>query len=219
MTISKRERTLIVIVAILAVICLYYVFFLKPHLDEMQQVNSSISDNEALIYAREQQKVIIQNLDGTIVENEQKAANMSAGITQGFDQPPVLVYLKKTISDNANKLMFTFGNLSQAGQMVVCPVSITMTSSYEGIKNILAELNNDQYFIKVTALSIMAGADSAAATVPVADGTLPAEIITAPNNLLEVKLDVEFYSFSVPLPEDTAYSFGDGYQYGGDIFN
>ncbi len=222
MNMTKRERVLVFLVLVLAVVCLYYIFFLKPHMDQMRSLNDDISSKEMVVSTKQQQLQIINALDKSIAENEEKLSTESTHITVGMDQPAILVYLNETVSQHAQKVSFTFSEGQQAGQLIVYPVGITMVSDYEGIKNTLAALSDGTYLIKVVSLNIAAETkqEPAAETPQDEDDQPPSPPLpTSPVITdLNVTLMIEFYSQPGELPDAASHEFAEGYQYGGDIF-
>ncbi len=226
MNISKREKRLIIIVLILAILCVYYIYFLKPYFDDMRDLASAKSSKEALVLANEQQLSRIALLDSQIEEKEKEIEDYSVSLSQGFDQPPILVYLEKVITQNAQKVMFEFGDVTTYEQLEICPITVTMKSTYNELKAILDELSNDEYFIKVTSLNaIITDAVPVEVVSKVYDEVLGeyTEIITTQipggANMLDVTLSLEFYNNAGDIPPDTDYEFDDSsIGYGGDIF-
>lgn len=220
MTMTKREKVLVSIVLVMAIVCFYFLFYLKPNMDELRLLSSDIADKEALASSVMQQKQIIASIDKAIEENEARIESMSGGITTGFDQPDVLVYLEKTVNEYATKTTFAFDTISQTGQLYVCPIKISMVGSFDGFKKLMAAFNDSPYFIKVVAVEI---------TTPDRTATPDTEesetlVISAPsspvakNGEINVTLNIELYSRPGQLEEGKTYKFAEGYQYGGDIF-
>lgn len=225
MNMTKRERILVSVVLVLAVFCLYYIFFLKPNMDELKTVNSDIESKEELVTSVRQEKQILSSAEETISGNEEKISELSDGISVGFDQPVILVYLEDTVNEYAKKVTFSFSDERQIGQLNVCPAKITMTSSYDGIKSILSDFENGPYFIKVVSLNVMTDAkmesetDSASDNPDEQPATTVKTVTADKDDDLIVTISVEFYSQLGDLVEASGYGFADGYQYGGDIFH
>ena len=221
MNMTKRERVLVSIVLVLAVICLYYIFFLKPHMDQMRTLNDDISNQELLVSNGQQQLQIINALNKSIAENEEKLSSMNTQIATNMDQPTILVFLNETVNKHAKKVSFSFSEPGQVGQLDVFPVNITMISDYEGIKNTLAAFNDGAYLIKVVSLNITAETPNETVAEPQTDDEQGTQTAPQPINIftdLNVSLSVEFYSQLGGLSEAESHAFAEGYQYGGDIF-
>jgi len=222
MNMSKREKVLVSVVMVLAVFCMYYLIFFKPNMDEMHTVNADIEEKTLECSNVQQQQQIINSMNKAISGNEAKIAELSKSITTGFDQPAALVYLEQTVNQYATKVGFVFTSNEQIGQLDACSVSITMASSYDGIKKLLAAFADSPYFIKV--VSLQAAVDSeqqqAAANTAGTDSATPATTsLVSSDGKLSVVMGIEIYAQPGEPSGDTPHEFADGYQYGGDIFN
>ncbi len=220
MTMSKREKILVSVVLVMAVFCLYFLFYFKPNMDQLSLLKDDITDKESLASTVAQQRQIITAMDKAIEDNEARIKELSGGISTGFDQPAVLVYLEKTVNEHAKKTTFLFNDLRQAGQLYVVPVSISMACRFDGLKALLKAFNESPYFIKVVAVTVT--------TLPepppvIQEGETAETIVPSTsvpkNDEMAIKLDIEFYGRTGPLEAGKAYDFAEGYQYGGDIFN
>ena len=239
MNMTKREKTLVLIVLVLAVLCVYYIYSLKPYLAEMEELTSEKSNKETQVTSLNQQQARIAQLDAEIADMEAQLSEYNGTISQGFDQPPILAYLEETVNDHTHKGMFVFEQVVPAGQMEVCTMTATLTGTYAGLKDLLSELSDGPYFIKVTKLNVAYGSvqpvleddeTPVASEPPAADGQTsdeqPADEQTSDENetitlenTLEITLTLEFYSKAGDIPPDTTYEFDDdSLETGGDIF-
>ena len=219
MTMSKREKVLVSIVLVLGVFCLYFLAYLNPRLNELRTLNIDIENKAVDATNVQMQEQIIAGVDRAIAANEEKIAALNTGVTAGFDQPALLVYLEKTVSEHATKTGIIFPDFQRVGQFDVCSATIVMTSSYEGLKALLAAFGESPYFIKVVSLKAELDTErlvKAAAQAETAEGgTVPGPSIDEPVN---VKMDIQIYT--QPGSVGTAvYDFAEGFQYGGDIFS
>ena len=153
MNITKREKKLIILVVILALFCVYYIYFLSPYLADVESLNKQKSSDQIQLSTQDQLQAEIDQLDLLIASNQADIAKYSEGISTGFDQPAILYYLEQTINQYAQKVMFSFESTSRFGQMEVCPVKVTMVGTYENLKKLLTALADGKYFVKITSLS------------------------------------------------------------------
>jgi Tfp pilus assembly protein PilO len=219
MTMTKRERTLVMILLVLIVIGAYWLLFLSPYIEDMKVLKAQNEEKQTLLFNRSQQQLKMDELLKSLSDNEQKVAELSAGIAHGYDQPAILVYLEKTVKAHAVKQTFSFGETKQAGQMIACPVTVTMRSSYDGLKSVLSALADGEYFVKVTGLTAQQGqAEEVTTTETTEDGETVSSTTTQPSDKLNITLNLEFYSMTGDIPADTAYPFDSGHEFGGDVF-
>lgn len=218
MTMSKREKVLVSIVLVLGLFCLYFLAYLNPKLNELRTLNIDIENKAVDASNVQMQEQIIAGIERAITANEDKIAALNAGITTGFDQPALLVYLEQTVSEHATKTSLIFPDFQRVGQFDVCFATIVMTSDYEGLKALLAAFGESPYFIKVVSLKAELDTErlaKAAAAQETESGSVP---IPSPDEPLSVRLDIQICT--QPGAVGTAvYDFAEGYQYGGDIFS
>ena len=236
MSMSKREKTLVSFVLILALVCAYYIFFLKPHLEEMNSLLVDQSSKEMLVLTYNEQASRLNQINDEISQNEALVASYGDLISQGHDQPPMLVYLEETVNAHAEKVMFAFNDIKTYGQLEAIPVTATMICSYDGLKALLSALSENEYFIKVTQLNVDyssifepvdqdatddgTGGDTTADTAAdAAANTEETSGLVVVGYNLNVKMEFEVYNLAGDIPPDTEYTFDDDFtEFGGDIF-
>lgn len=220
MTMTKREKVLVSIVLVLGLFCLYFLAYLNPRLNELRTLNLDIENKAVDATNVQMQEQIIAGIDRAITANEEKIAALNTGISAGFDQPALLVYLEKTVNEHATKTSIIFSDFQRVGQFDVCSATIAMTSSYEGLKALLAAFGESPYFIKVVSLKAELDTErlmeaAAAQTEAAEGGAVPVPSVDEPIN---VKMDIQIYTQPGAVGA-AVYDFADGYQYGGDIFS
>lgn len=219
MTMTKRERTLVLILLVLIVICAYWLLFLSPYIEDMKVIIAQTEGKQTELYNKSQQQLKYNELLESLSDKQQQVADLSAGITQGYDQPAILVYLEKTVKEHADKQTFSFGETRQTGLMVACPVTVTMRSSYDGLKNVLSSLADGEFFVKVTGIGAQQGAQEEVTTTETAeDGETVSSTTTKPSDKLDISLSLEFYCLAGDIQADKAYPFDSGHDFGGDVF-
>lgn len=224
MTMSKRERVLVCIVLVLAVFCLYYLFFLNPYLKEKGEIDLSLVDKQTLASTSDQEKLILAGFDKAIAENEAKLAELSGDSSANYNQPDALVYLYRTVNQFAEKTYVEFRDSMLVNNLEVIPASATMVSSYDGIKQVLAAFAEGPYFLKVVSLKVAKIAEEETeVTPPPADDTAPETPAVQPtkndSDKLSVTIELEFFNSLTGTEDTAARDYTEGYQYGGDIFN
>ncbi len=203
MSLSKREKMLILIGLMFATLSLYYFFFLQPHMNAMDDLNKEIADKDTELKSIQQMHLSGAALEKRITEDLEIINQLSGGISKGNDQPPLIVFLENSIGPHATKGTFLFDKVHQSGHLFVAPVTITVTGSYSGLKNILSTFANQKYFIKITGLSISYNAKNAEFT----DNEDADEVLIKASDKLDIKINAEVYSLASEIPSDTVYEF------------
>lgn len=239
MSISKRERILIIVVVLLALLGAYYLYYLKPSIDEVDILNSDIENLKLQKSAHDQQKAQAEQLKSQIAALDEQLALYGDGISHSFDQPPVLVYLSNLINTHADKNMIQFDTTGQTGPIERYVITVTMTATYDGLRQVLDALEDAPYLIRVSGMSISteaqttgtdtgAGAETGgtdtgtAASPDTLPDTSPDIVSPQPSSPsskgVSVTLTADFYCISGAIPEDSPYEFDTDREYGGDIF-
>jgi Tfp pilus assembly protein PilO len=220
MSISKREKVLIIVVVLLALLGVYYLYYLKPCMEKIEDLKVEIASSQAELSTLALQKSQQGTLEEQLAEVDAGLAKYADGSAQAFDQPPILVFLSKTAGDNAIKGAIYFDFPVQVGQIQRCPISITVTCTYDGLRTLLSDLSSAPYLLRVTSISAgLPTEDDGTDETASGDTSESSEPQTPliPNGL-EVKLTLDFFCLTGDIPVDTAYEFDTGRQYGGDIF-
>ncbi len=229
MKLSKREKMLLIIVSIILCLVSYIFLFLQPTLTEISKLDSQNKSNQTTIQANQVLKATIDAAVKDIVAAEATLEEYNDNIKKGFDQPAVLYYLYKTMNNYGKKVMISFNGAGELGHIKYCNISVSMIGTYEGLKGVMKEFANSDYFIKVTQL-VVDNQPTAEDSGPPSDesdtdkGSFADNFTSTPldeeDNLLNIGMVLEFYNIGDKIPPDKSYEFKDGaVQYGGDIFN
>lgn len=220
MKMTKREKSLILIVPVLAILCVYIIYFLQPNLDEINTLQSDLNVKGIDVSNNDQLVNTITSLDNQIEEGNAQLLSYGNGIISGFDQPSIFMYIKESIGDNATKISTNFTDISPLGQLQVCYATVTMIGTYEGLKNILYALDNGKYLVKVSGLAMERPASETTSEPSEQDSATPTPVPSALDmRLLSIALYIEFYNYPGDVSPDTVYPFvPDSGKYGGDIF-
>lgn len=219
MKMTKRERSLVIVLIILVFVLAYWMLFLNPHINAMDEIAGQKTDAQTQLFEMSLKQVQYEELQKQIADKDKQIGDFGKSIPEGYDQPAVIVYLKETIGKNAAKQVFAFAEPGQSGQMLACPVSVTMRCTYEGLKNVLSDLAAGSYYVNVVGLSAKPGEDETVTTTRTnEDGEEVSVATVVPSDKIDVVLELVFFCLAGDVPADTAYAFDSGYQFGGDIF-
>lgn len=227
MTISKREKILILIVVLLALFGAYYLYYLKPCIDDIQSLKLDNESKELQLSADEMQQSQLVLMQSKVDDIDTQLASYG-DFAQAFDQPPVLVYISDTVQAAAQKGSISFMQPEQIGQIARCAITITMSCTYDGLKKILEDFSGAPYLLRVTQLSAVipvadptstnAGNDTATNSTNTEGDTASATSVPTPG-VLNITMVLDFYSLAGEIPEDTVYAFNNNDQHDADIFS
>jgi hypothetical protein len=222
---TKREKILIVIVLVLAVFVIYYMFFLKPNIEELTALNNANDGKRISVTTNEQIQQNIGLIENKIAEDKQQLAQFGETVLSQFDQPDALVYLYNVISKYGQKITFNFQEATDTGNIKVNVVTVTLNAKYDELKSIVKSLNEGDYYLKVTGINATSDIPIEEPAVQTVEGaiesTQPIAAPTAPpvqDDILNVTMTLEFYNYGGEIPPDKEYPFSSGASYGGDIF-
>ncbi|HEX3073123.1 MAG TPA: hypothetical protein VHP30_05880 [Ignavibacteriales bacterium] len=216
---------MIIIVLILAVFVVYYMFFLKPNIEELTALNNANDGKRISVSTNEQIQQNIGLIEDKIAEDKQLIAKFGDTVLSQFDQPDALVYLYNVISKYGQKITFNFQEATDTGNIKVNVVTVTLNAKYDGLKSIVKSLNEGDYYVKVTGINATSDIPIDEPAVQTVEGASeavqPISAPTAPpvqDDILNVTMTLEFYNFGGEIPPDKEYPFSGGASYGGDIF-
>lgn len=214
MRLSKREKVLLILLLVIGGSLAYIFLFYVPCNNEINDLNSQIRSNQTIISTNMILKRQVDQLVQDISENEKKIAEFGNEIKSTFDQPPVLVYLYNTMSKYGTKLQINFNDSGTIGQINNFNMSVTMNGKYDGLRGMLKELSESDYFIKVTSMTVTTQELTENGGKKKAKKSAKAEEKT-----LNINMELEFYYIGEEIPPDKVYDFASGaVQYGGNIF-
>ncbi|AJA47559.1 hypothetical protein CPAST_c14840 [Clostridium pasteurianum DSM 525 = ATCC 6013] len=168
---SKREKYLIVIIGILAVIYLYYNFFLSSVIDNIKAEKSAVTAYNTQLQNINEMKASNQKLIRQLDDLKEKNNKNSIALPN-FEKNPEIAYRLKSIAD-ANKVNISNVSLSQPttysqssnttssssnsnnsqnnntvnakpGSLLSIPVNLSVNGEYDGIIKFISSIEKDE---------------------------------------------------------------------------
>jgi Tfp pilus assembly protein PilO len=152
---SPRERTLLVIFAILLVGALYYLFFLSPLQSKTDAVTAQIADTEDEMDAAQiklqQKKTMQDELDKIFAD-----ANGDPTKIPDYDNVQAVIQELNKILSESDQYTLDFGELEDSTNSIIRrPVSLSFScSSYDAVRSILEQLGSSEFRSLITDVSI-----------------------------------------------------------------
>lgn len=153
---TKREKVLLIILAVLLVGCFYYLFVLQPALNTISSAESRYTalQDEILI----QQTVALKKAELQQQIAEAEAAGVNQKTLPAYDNTKNELAALNGILAEANSYSITFADADTSQSLIRRGVSISFTTdSYAAAQSVLAKLINCQYSCLVTDITITAG--------------------------------------------------------------
>jgi len=195
---STREKTLMVILAILLAGALYYLFFLSPLQSKTEQLTGEISDvqdNIATAQVMLQKKQTMQKeLDAIFSQSDGEPTKIP-----DYDNVQAVIKELNQILSASDEYSINFGSLEDSNNSIVRrPVGLSFScGTYEAVRSILGQLGSSEYRSLITDVSVVRSDENAQT------GQTGTENKT---ELYTVTADINFYEYSqTPVnPTDTA---------------
>jgi len=152
---SPRERTLLIIFAVLLAGALYYLFFLSPLQTKTTQVAGEISDAEDNL---DTAQIKLQKKKSMQDELDKIFADANGNPTKIPDYDNVQAVIKELnkILSESEQYSLDFGDLEDSANSIVRrPVGMNFScSSYDAVRSILEQLGSSEYRSLITDVSI-----------------------------------------------------------------
>ncbi|MEX1377331.1 MAG: hypothetical protein AB1Z23_07620 [Eubacteriales bacterium] len=206
MKINKKEGILIVLVLFVITFAAYYVYFLTPTLDSINNSKISIEQKNIQIISMQGQIAQIGTLNQQIEELKNEIASKNENIPRGVSEPLQLVEITNILNDNGATLVVVFNNsVEEYENFQKNKVDINFSTDYEHLLYILDSFSALTMANQVVSMDVMYTEDSMDFYSQLKEGYY-----------LNVGFTIEFYSFyededmevreqqpfEIPLPVD-----------------
>ena len=145
MKLSKRERTLLIVVGVLALFAAYYFYFLSPFMADLAKIKTETEQKQA-----EVNQLSMQNQQITVLEKEsanlaEKNKDILQKIPMGFSQPELLQFIYQLILEHGEKTEFTFDIPEDLVKIDSVKATLNFNTDYADLKQILASLKTCRF--------------------------------------------------------------------------
>ena len=157
-TFSRREKTLILVLAIVLVAIVWYMFVFKgtsERLDQLRSETAQVDEEIAIASAKASQMSYMQK-----VIDDKKAEGATPTPVPDYDNFQRLSAQLDSVMSAATSYQLSFGELSVApgGRNVIRPVAVSFQcNSYASAESIVKALAKGPYPCLITAISIVDG--------------------------------------------------------------
>ncbi|NLJ41900.1 MAG: hypothetical protein GX352_09910 [Clostridiales bacterium] len=231
MKLTKRERVLLIMVAVVTLAALYYLYYLSPKMEEIATLNQSIGDLEIEIIDLNQQIAQIPVKENELEELKEKAKPVYQRFLSGWDEPLLLAGLENLVGNSMVKTSISFSEIEELPHYTRGLVSFSLLSGYDDLMKAIDKLESSLYYNEIRKISIRDrsiessieerqetephGSDPEIHEPEIPDPEtedeeeVPETAVAQDKHDLEVGLDILFYSINREDPFGLDYDFMD----------
>lgn len=193
MTLTRRERILIIFGLVLISAVVYVFYFLIPFFNGTGDAMRKISEAQAQIALLNSKVKMSGDLKSEIATLQEQLKGSDASMPEGIDHARILLYLKEVTDSRAADVSVAMPEEpALSGSFQTQAVNLDFRSDYTGFEKIVAALKENKLYNRVTFLNAeytpaesQTGADTA--------GT-PAQATPPDKNVLKVHIELCFYA-------------------------
>ena len=185
MKISKKETILIVAILFVISAAAYYVYFLTPTLEDIDNLSIAIEQKQFKILSMQTAIDQIDNIKNEIAVLEAELEKQAENIPSGVSQPLQLVAVTNILNGKSDNLVISFnqrGNTYDNYQKNI--VDLSFSTTYENLLLIFEDFDNLSMMNQIVTMNIQLAEDLLTYYTGVLNG-----------NYIIVGISIEFYSF------------------------
>lgn len=194
MKLTEREKILLPAALIIIAAILFINFIYLPMSKEISSLKSQVEENELLISESETKQNAIKTLEDKLVTTKQTSQTEHQDVLQSWDQPELIVFVENTINSLCEKTSIDFFDVSEAQAVQAGDINIVFVTDYESLQRILKKFEDAKYYNTITLFDIHE----------------PETVAPDGEKLLDVSLNIRFYSRNLISSYPVEYSFMDG---------
>ncbi len=185
MKISKKETIFIVLILFLISAAAYYVYFLTPTLEDIDNLNIAIEQKQFKILSMQTAIDQIDSIKNEIAVLEAELEKQAENIPSGISQPLQLVAITNILNGKSDKLVISFNQSSNDYENYQKnTVDLSFSTTYENLLLILEDFDNLSMTNQVVTMNIQLAEELMTYYTGVLNG-----------NYIIVGISIEFYSF------------------------
>lgn len=203
---TKRERNLVIVVILFAVIGLftyYYYFPLEEKIEnlrkESEELSLDIDDakvTEILVVSKREEKKIL----------EEESKEYEEYLMESIDEPLLLTYIEDVVIDDTEEQSLSYSELVNNELYFHKDVSLSFNTEYESLNEILKEFEEGYYYNTLNSISISSNYAEDEDEEDEEDKDMP----------LSVSYSLRFYGADGTWDGTGEYEFMDGGKFGRD---
>ncbi len=150
MTLSKREKYLLIFGGLFVAVVLYTVYFLLPWLQRQQQSRQALQEAQQQAQIQQFQVQAQNTLQTELQTLNAELADKTATVPTGMDSARMLLYLNDLFDGNASDVQYTFdAGAKNSGSLLYQTVAVDFVATEANLNKILATLAEEKLYNKV----------------------------------------------------------------------
>ena len=208
MTLTKREKFLIVFGLIVVTVAVYVMYFLMPYLQNTSDAKQRLTSAQSRLNVLNMQASKIGSMKDSIAELESNLKEKGATVATGIDHAKILLYLENLVKGRAKGISIQApADQEQAGKFQTQHIAIDFHTSWKEYVAIMDDLKNNELYNQVAYIqaeyrkpeSQQAPVTTSPESTTPADATAtPAPAALPDNQVIYVHLELVFYAFELP---------------------
>jgi hypothetical protein len=198
MTLTRREKILIVGGLIVVTVVMYLLYFLMPYLNNMTDAKKKLNDAQTQLSMLNNQSTMSAQLESQIADFENQLKTDWSSIPAGIDHARILLYLKGITDARAENVSIAVpGAVAAAGPFMTQTFTLDFKTTYQDLLHILGVIKKNELYSRIALMKAEYHPPPTEPTAitepaPAADATPAAAV--EDKNVIAVPIEFVFYA-------------------------
>jgi hypothetical protein len=194
MTLTKREKILIVVGLIVVILAMYFVYFWIPYTKNKTDANAKLTANITELNSLNLKSASTAKLEKQIEQLKNQIKTDWSSVPTDIDDARILLYLKKLTNSRAVSVNISVtDDVKAEGPFLLQTFKVDFSTTYSNLLAILGDLKKNELYNRVSYLQTNYQPSSLAETdQPQATSAHPAPAATANPNVITVHIEFSF---------------------------
>lgn len=153
-SLSRKEIILLVLLLVVISGAIYYYYFYRPIQSDIMDIDTEITQNQMELDSLNAKQLSITKAEEQIIALQEGLDDSLTDIPTGVDEPELLVFIEETLMGLAEDITVSFEASPEMNEYYqVKLVTLTITTTYDNLKAVLAAFENAPYRNMVTNMS------------------------------------------------------------------
>lgn len=205
MTLTRREKFMIVIGLIVVSVAAYTMYFLLPYLEDTSQANQRLAAAQSRINILNAQSANIGTMKDNIATLENELKDQGATIADGIDHARILLYLEELAKGRAVDVSIqTSVDQPEESKFLTQSVAMDFRTTWPQFVAMMEDLKQNKLYHRVAYLKseyrqqeLQWEQEDPAATETAGETPVPTVAPVTDKNVIYVHLELVFYAFEL----------------------